>query len=68
MTELYIPFCQGKSASEELLTSHRTYLHVRYYVHYHGNGECGLWEVLKCSMTKVGIAEVVSLKPAVIPV
>ena len=28
MISIYVPFCQGKMASEELLASHRTYLAV----------------------------------------
>ena len=28
MIELYVPYCQNKMASEELLCSHRTYLCV----------------------------------------
>lgn len=28
MTDLYVPYCQNKTNSEELLASHRTYLSV----------------------------------------
>lgn len=28
MTEVYVPYCKNKMASEDLLTSHRTYLCV----------------------------------------
>ena len=28
MTEMYVPYCNNKAASEELLASHRTYLSV----------------------------------------
>ena len=28
MIAIYVPFCQGKMASEELLASHRSYLAV----------------------------------------
>ena len=29
MTDLYVPYCQNKTQSEELLASHRSYLNVR---------------------------------------
>ena len=40
MTEVYVPYCKNKMASEDLLSSHRTYLCVcrhciAMYIHVH---------------------------------
>lgn len=34
MTGVYVPYCKNKMASEDLLTSHRTYLSVSQSVHF----------------------------------